>query len=411
MPNLAFWSVPTKLILLKYLLSLLFLFLLNGTCNAQNTPYTLSEASEISIVTIGPGKYLYDKFGHSAFRVRDPQNNIDWAYNYGTYDFDTPNFYTKFAQGKLLYKLSVWKYVPFFELYKRENRWVKEQVLNLSPSEKNALFHFLQNNAKPENASYKYDFFYDNCATRIRDVLKEVLGEPLVYENNFVDESYSYRQLIQKNVHWNTWGSLGMDIAIGAVVDQTAPAWDYQFLPNYVFEAAENATLVTGSNKEPLVKETKTLFQNNPNQKNSSFFTSPIFVFGIIALLILFFTVKDFRNKTRSRYLDALLFVTTGLIGIVLLLLWFATDHSSTVANYNLLWAFPISIFLSVAIAKKTPKKWLRNYLVFLLIMMALLTLHSITGVQEFAPALIPLFVALVVRYLYVMQYIKTTAL
>lgn len=394
---------------MKYIFPLLLVFCLNYS--TAQTPYTLSETAEISIITIGPGKYLYDKFGHSAFRVQDPQNNIDWAYNYGTYDFDTPNFYTKFARGKLLYKLSVWKYAPFFELYKRENRWVKEQVLNLTPSEKNALFRFLQNNAKPENANYQYDFFYDNCATRIRDVLKDVLGQKLTYNDNFVEASYTYRQLIQKNVPWNTWGSLGMDIAIGAVVDRTAPAWDYQFLPDYVYRAAETAMLATETGEEPLVKSTNTLFENSPKAKTTSFFTSPLWFFGIIGLLIVFITFKDYRKQTRSRYLDSLLFAITGLIGIVLLLLWFATDHSSTAANYNILWAFPLSLVFTMAIGKRAPKKWLRNYLVFLVVLLALLTLHNLTGVQQFAPALIPLFVALFIRYLYVIRYLKSIAL
>ena len=158
----------------------LFLFFLNIPSEAQVT--TLSEAAEISIITIGPGKNLYDKFGHSAFRVKDEANGIDWAYNYGTYDFNTPNFYTKFAQGKLNYNLSVAYFEAFYQNYVQENRWVKEQVLNLSSTEKNELFQYLQNNATPENRGYLYDFFFDNCATRIRDVLKAVLGEELQYK-------------------------------------------------------------------------------------------------------------------------------------------------------------------------------------------------------------------------------------
>ena len=156
----------------KLYLLFLFLFFLNNISEAQ--PSTLSEEAEISIITIGPGKNLYDKFGHSAFRVKDEANGIDWAYNYGTYDFNTPNFYTKFAQGKLNYNLSVSYFEPFFENYIAENRWVKEQVLNLTVEEKNALFQFLENNAKPENRGYLYDFFFDNCATKIRDVLVSV---------------------------------------------------------------------------------------------------------------------------------------------------------------------------------------------------------------------------------------------
>ncbi|MCB0456962.1 MAG: DUF4105 domain-containing protein [Flavobacteriaceae bacterium] len=389
----------------KLYLLFLFLFFLNSISEAQ--PSTLSEEAEISIITIGPGKNLYDKFGHSAFRVKDEANGIDWAYNYGTYDFNTPNFYTKFAQGKLNYNLSVSYFEPFFENYIAENRWVKEQVLNLTVEEKNALFQFLENNAKPENRGYLYDFFFDNCATKIRDVLVSVLGKKLEYNDSFVTEEYTFRQLIQKNVHYNTWGSLGMDVAIGAVVDRSATAWEYQFLPQYVFEAAAAATVTKNNSKEPLVKQTNALFENSPDAEKNNFLTSPLFVFGILGLLILAITFKDFRGQKRSRYLDAFIFFATGLIGVFLLLLWFATDHSTTVNNYNLLWAFPLSFPLFIAISRTQPKKWLRKYVFFLILLLALLCLHAITGVQAFAKGAIPLFTALGIRYLYVFYFLK----
>tara|TARA_R100000406_G_C3103178_1_gene122529 strand:- start:92 stop:1303 length:1212 start_codon:yes stop_codon:yes gene_type:complete len=383
----------------------LFLFFLNIPSEAQVT--TLSEAAEISIITIGPGKNLYDKFGHSAFRVKDEANGIDWAYNYGTYDFNTPNFYTKFAQGKLNYNLSVAYFEAFYQNYVQENRWVKEQVLNLSSTEKKELFQYLQNNAKPENRGYLYDFFFDNCATRIRDVLKAVLGEELQYNDGFVTEQYTFRELIQKNVKANTWGSLGMDVAIGAVVDRPATAWEYQFLPQYVFEAAAVATVTKGNTKEPLVITTNSLFENTPQKDTSNFLMSPLFVFGLLGLIILFVTYQDFRKRKRNRYLDGIIFFSTGFIGVLLLLLWIATDHSTTVNNYNLLWAFPLSLILCVAISKKQPKTWLRKYYAFLLILFALLCLHSITGVQTFAIGFTPLFVALAIRYIYVFSFLK----
>ncbi|MEZ4858009.1 MAG: DUF4105 domain-containing protein [Flavobacteriaceae bacterium] len=389
----------------KFYILFILLFFQNFYSEAQEI--TLSENAEISIITIGPGKNLYDKFGHSAFRIKDEVNGIDLAYNYGTYDFNTPNFYTKFAQGKLHYNLSVAYFEPFFQNYVSENRWVKEQVLNLTFAQKKALFQYLQNNAKSENRGYLYDFFFDNCATKIRDVLVSVLGKNLNYNDNFVTEQYTFRQLIQKNVNCNTWGSLGMDVAIGAVVDRPATAWEYQFLPQYVFEAAAVATVQKNTSSEPLVKKTNLLFENLPTEENTNFFTSPLFVFGILGLIILVVTYRDFRKGKRSRYLDGSILFVTGVIGVLLLLLWFATDHSTTVNNYNVLWAFPLSLFLFVAISKSKPKKWLSKYYAFLLILLALLCLHSITRVQTFAIGFIPLFIALGIRYLYVFSFLK----
>ncbi|MDC8006313.1 DUF4105 domain-containing protein [Aureisphaera galaxeae] len=365
----------------------------------------LSENAEISIITIGPGKNLYDKFGHTAIRVKD--SLFDIAFNYGVYDFSTPNFYTKFARGKLLYILDVRRFDQFVNVYKRQNRWVKEQVLDLSFSEKQEFYDFLENNAKVENRAYLYDFLFDNCATKPRDVLSSVLGDAYEFDESFVKNPATFRELIQQNVHYNTWGSLGMDVAIGAVTDRTASPWEHQFLPNYVYEAAAKARLNRNGNSVPLVNESRTLFENDPAKEEVAFFSSPLFVFGVLALLILWVTFRDYRSASRSRFLDSGIFAISGLIGIILLLLWFGTDHSTTANNYNLLWAFAPSILFAFAIGKKQPKKWLYRYMVLLILMLLLLALHSVTGVQRFAIGFVPLFIALGVRYLYVASYLK----
>ena len=384
---------------------LLFLFiLLNLPAFAQYI--SLSEKAEISILTIGPGDNLYDKFGHSAFRVYDPENDIDYAFNYGVYDFDTPNFYTKFAQGKLLYKLAVSESEPFLNSYKAQDRWVEEQVLNLSYSEKQGVFNFLQENAKPENKYYKYDFLYDNCATRIRDVLVSVLGDKLKYNASLAEDGYTFRELIQKNVHYNSWGSLGMDVAIGAVVDRKASSWECQFLPEYVYKANEGATIATASGTTALVKTTKKLYDTEERRESGNFFVSPIFIFGILGLLLVFVTYKNYKNQQRSRYLDMLIFLVTGLIGVILLLLWFATDHSTTANNYNLLWAFPFSLLFFTLISRQTPKRWLQRYTFFLILLLVLLGFHWISGVQRFAIGLLPLLLGLAVRYIYLYRYL-----
>jgi len=391
---------------LKVIYTFLFSILL-GLISTNAQEISLSENAEVSILTIGPGQQLYDSFGHNAFRIKDPSLNIDVVYNYGTYDFDTPNFYLKFAQGKLMYQLAYNNYKPFYNYYVRQNRWVKEQILNLTPSEKQAMFDYLLNNAKPENKDYLYDFLFDNCATRIRDVLVTVLGDDLIYYDDYINEEYTFRQLIQKNVYWNSWGSFGMDLAIGAVVDQNATAWQYQFLPQYVFEAAAIATLQKDKTQRNLVKKTNFIFENTKNDSNGNFFLSPLFIFGIIGLLILFITYKDSKNKTRSRYLDGAIFLVTGLIGILILLLWLATEHSTTAHNYNLLWAFPLSLIFMGSISKKKPKKWMRKYVFFLVLLLALLCIHWITGVQVFPYGLLPLLIVLVIRHIYLLKFLS----
>ena len=386
---------------------LLFLIVfITAIATGQGIP--LSENAEVSIITVGPGTNLNDSFGHNGFRIIDESRNIDIIYDYGRYNFNTPNFYLKFAQGKLLYEIGSNNFDPFFNYYKRQNRWIKEQVLSLNYSEKQALFNYLQTNVKPENKKYKYDFFYDNCATKMRDVLIEVLGDKLEYKENHITENYTFRELIQKNVKANSWGSLGMDVAIGAVVDRKAKPIEYQFLPEYVLKGANNAVVIRNNEEVSLVKKYNFLFEAEKQEPKTNFLLSPFFVFSCLGICLIFITYKDFKNKTRSRITDFLIFLITGIVGVLLLLLWVATDHTSTVNNYNLLWAFPFSILFVLLIFKKFPKAWLRKYVFFLIILLALLAIHWTTGVQVFAIGLIPLFIALVIRYLYLIRYLKS---
>ena len=154
---------------------------------------TIANDAEISIITIGPGDMLYDSFGHNAIRVADPSNGKDIVFNYGTFDFNTPNFYIKFGRGKLPYALSVRPYNYFKRNYIAEKRWMKEQKLDLTYGEKVTIFDFLLNNAQPENKEYRYDFFFDNCATRIRDVLVTGLGDKLTYNDTaYVPKQYTF---------------------------------------------------------------------------------------------------------------------------------------------------------------------------------------------------------------------------
>lgn len=383
---------------------LFFFLLLPAWLSAQYG--SLSPAGEISILTIGPGSQLYDKFGHSAFRVKDSLAGVDLVFNYGVYDFDTPNFYTKFAQGKLLYQLGLNYYHDFYQNYVAENRWIKEQQLNLTKEEKQKIVDFLWNNALPENKDYLYDFFYDNCATKIRDVLIVNLDGNLNYKDDHIQTQYTFRELIQKNLKANTWGSLGIDTALGAIIDRDAKPIEYQFLPQYVYEGAENATIIHDGKEEPLVKKETLLFQNKPVEEKNNFFLSPLSIFGLIGLLIIWITFKDIKRKKRSRTLDVIIFSVTGLIGVLLFLLWFATDHTATANNYNLLWAFPLSlIFVSIMAKKKLPH-YMRRYIFLLVTFLALLFIHWLTGVQEYPIGLLPLFIALAFRYVYLLTVI-----
>lgn len=384
----------------KNLLFLILFLCAELTFSQQNQ---LSPEAEISILTVGPGTSLNDAFGHSGFRIKDTSNRIDVVYGYGEYDFDAPNFYLKFAQGKLNYLISKTDFTRFFQVYNYYNRSIKEQVLNLSLDEKQKLYNYLINNYKPENRPYLYEFFYDNCATKIKDVTNITLNNNIVFNNPKDFENATFRTLIQNNLKKNSWGSLGIDLALGSIIDRKATPEDHMFLPKNIYKFFENA--IIGNTNKPLVKKSQVLYSKKASNQSSQFLISPLFILGLISLFIFYITYKDYKNTQRTKWLDVILFAVTGLIGIMVLLLWFATDHTGTHQNYNLLWAFALNILVIGQLLKKNVSVWFIKYLKLLIILLCLLTLHWIIGVQVFAIGLIPFLIALFIRYIYLIRY------
>jgi len=385
-------------------ISCCLLFTLSWLTFSQNIPY--SDNTVISVLTCDPGNELYSKFGHSAFRVQDFSNHYDVVYNYGVFDFSAPNFYTNFAKGKLYYKLGKAPYDYFYQQYQYENRGIKKQVLNLTNKQRKKLITYLENNAKPENATYQYDFFYNNCATKIRAVLDEVFPNEIVIKDNHITTSFTMRDLINNNVPHNTWANVGINIALGSVIDVKATTDEYQFLPKYIFEAFNNATI----NNTPLIKETSTILSidNFKVSKQGFSFLSPYSILSILSLFIIWITYIDLKKKKRNKALDFILLLATGLTGVLSLLLWFATDHTTTINNLNILWAFAPNLIIAFVSINKNPPKWINNYFKLLIVLLIFLMAAWIFKIEVFSYGMTPIFIALVIRYIYLSKYFKS---
>lgn len=366
--------------------------------------FQLSNKATVSVITCGPYNELYSTFGHSAFRINDPVNEIDWVYNYGTFDFDAPNFYLNFAKGKLTYQLSKGNFNHFIYVYDYQKRWVKSQVLNLTTKETQAVFNYLENNAKPENKNYKYDFFYNNCATKIEDVIKNVLHNNVTFSNNHITTTKTHRDLIDDYTKNQKWGKFGIDLALGSVIDVTATPDDYKFLPDYIYQAFDNATILRNGQKNSLVIKNIELL-NHPVEKSSNF--PPLGVTLLIALLLIWITRKDSKKEKRRKWLDFSIYFITGITGVVILLLWFATNHTATYKNFNFLWAFAPNLVVAFYVLKKELPKWLKWYNALLLILIATTFILWILKVQVFNNAIIPLLLLLIYRYFYLLKILN----
>jgi hypothetical protein len=376
---------------------LFFLFLFTKSFYAQ---VNLSVYSEVSIITAGPGTELYEAFGHSAIRIKDPVLRLDLIYNYGMFDFNAPNFYSNFTKGNLLYRLGRYKFEYFLAGYKRDKRWVKQQVLNLNQDERQAFFMYLENNVLPENASYSYDPYFNNCATKLRDITTTILGDKVNLSDKNLDKNRSFRQLMDKEIPWNTWGSFGINLALGSKLDQKADFTQYMYLPDYVHSIFNNSTLFIQNQPKKLIKREDVLLDFEELKQKISIF-NPFLIFSIISLIGIFLTYSDFKNKKRSKWIDFIILFTTGIVGVLIVFLWFFTDHSTTPNNFNFLWAFAPNLIIAFLILGQQQQKWLNYYFKFSLFLLIIIPILWIVKLQLFPIAVIPLLILLFTRYLF----------
>jgi hypothetical protein len=315
---------------------------------------SLSPAARISLLTCGAGDELYSAFGHSAVRVCDTAQQLDLVFNYGTFDFNQPHFYANFVRGKLNYMLHVTKFENFLFAYEAEQRWVFEQTLNLTPAQQQEIFAFLINNSLPENKYYLYDFLFDNCTTRIRDLLETVCGGQWIWPDKPLDGRPAFRDLLHPYLHTMTWSKLGIDILLGSRTDRVATPREYLFLPDFLSEAAGNAVL----HGQPAVAESRYLFRPGEQPPHST----PVFTPAILFLALLIIIAAATFAKLPLKGFDAAWFLLLGVFGLFLVFMWAGTDHYVTKSNFNLLWAFPAHVAAGIALFRKCRPRWIRWY-------------------------------------------------
>ena len=369
----------------------------------------LSDSSEISIVTAGPGDALFEAFGHSAIRVKDPTQNIDNIYNYGLFDFNQPNFYLNFTKGKLWYRLGKGSYQNFVYSYHLQERWLKTQILNLTLDEKQQFFELLETNALPENANYLYDPFFNNCSTKLRDITKQVLMDKVQFPTSLSEENFTLRQLMNQQIHWNTWGSFGINIALGQILDREISSEKYMYLPDYLYLSYQKATKKNHNSYKSLVRK-NTMVLDHDEKEVKIHPLNPFLVFSILLMIVALITYQDNKRNIRTRWLDFILFFTSGILGVVITFLWFFTDHATTPYNLNFLWAFPFNIVVGFLLLKTAIDRWMIIYTKLLLLLLSSFMIVWIFGIQLMSFSLIPLIGILILRYAYLLKYFKKSS-
>ncbi|MCX7985732.1 MAG: DUF4105 domain-containing protein [Bacteroidales bacterium] len=284
---------------------------------------SFSDSLDFSILTISPGKELYSVFGHTAIRLIDYKNGHDFVFNYGTFDFQTKGFYFKFALGRLDYQLSVERFEDLFQMCSFENRTLIEQKLNLSTEQKMGLLFALIENYRPENRYYRYKFFTDNCATRVRDILTQNISG--FHWNNLskVDSSKTFRQLYRPYLNSMPWILNGIELLLGPMADKIA-GYDVMFLPDKLKVALEYASI----SNVPVVIGEKKLYAAIPSSVNNPFFTPVLFAFFLLVVAIGIEWMPKFRS-----FFDNIFFTLVGFLGFFILILSSISAHSELHSN------------------------------------------------------------------------------
>ncbi|HKK66469.1 MAG TPA: DUF4105 domain-containing protein [Clostridia bacterium] len=329
----------------------------------------LSPRAKLTMVTIFPGRALYSMFGHTAIRVEDPVYEIDLLYNYGqsSVPFDA-TFIPRFVTGELPFMLGVVQTRRAYDFYSRyENRSIYEQDLLLSAAERQAVFEFLDINARPENRIYIYDFFYDNCTTRVRDLLWDLFGDGIRFKLG-ERPAVSYRRAISPYLVDKPFVKFGINLMLGSPTDGVPGRERRLYLPGQFMEAVEAAEL----DGRPLMGKTRFIYEGRngtdivplaggkpgqsavgPSFADRAWSLLPSLLLWLLFAAALILTFSRLRRSWGARVLDVLLFGAAGLVGAASLLLWIFSGYVMTTANYHLLWAWPVHVIIAFSLIKK----------------------------------------------------------
>ena len=326
------------------------IILLAGPDAAAAQTADLSAEAEVSLITILPGPAVYEAFGHSAVRVHDPEQGIDRLYNYGTFRFDRW-FLPKFLYGQLDYYLSVASLPAALRHYEQLGRPVVEQTLNVTPAQRDALVGFLRTNAQLENRVYRYDFLFDNCSTRIRDACNAVW--PTIDWSDAPDPQLTFRAMLARYVSDRPWTTFGFYLALGPQVDRPVTPYEAMFLPDFLLDAADHATINGPSGPRPLAASPDTLLWIYGYERAQPSFPWPaVLCWGLLSVGIVL-TAQQRRGAVRwARAFDRALFGVVGVAGLALAFLWFISLHEVTNYNLNLLWAWPTHLVAAALLGR-----------------------------------------------------------
>lgn len=327
----------------KFFYTLIILFGTMGSLQAETfIGYPIApENTQISLLTCSPGDLIYELFGHTAIRIQDDSHKLDFVVNYGLFDFDQPHFVYRFVRGKTDYTVGVNYTRSFIQSYAERGSSITESILNLTLAEKQDLLNRLNENLQPENRIYRYNFIYNNCATKVRDIFDMSIKRKLSYPTHV--DSYSFREAIMLYTETAPWSQLGFDLCLGAGADRTATQREMLFLPEILGETYASAMLTDSTGTQPLCLQTSQIIPAT-QEKGTAWF-SPTLCAYLLLLMVLYASFFLNKHKIWLKRMDVVLFTINGIGGCIILFLILYSQHPFTGQNYNILWMNPLTFF------------------------------------------------------------------
>jgi hypothetical protein len=366
-----------------------------------------SGAPSISLITCGAGGDLYAIFGHSGLRVVDPEKNTDIVYNYGIFSFEEESFLYKFVKGETYYWVGASSTGNFLWAYAADGRPVYESKLLLPDSAAIGLAAMLEENARPENKVYLYSYMYDNCATRIRDIVDASLGGSIIWRSgqynempkgihnsaffsNFYSrpENFTYRDLLNIYLRDMPWVEWSIFFTVAAPSDRPIPYEHSMFLPEFLLMAFQNAYISQNGQLVPLAAPAQLLVQPDNPELASRGWMVPVVLFVVLFMAVSAAGYAEKRSGKRYWAIDFIMLLALGLWGAAGAFVSFISLHPATFPNYNMLWASPLHLVAAFIVLVPALRR-LSLAIIYpaLLLLFIVYIIVSLIGLQAFHPA------------------------
>lgn len=363
----------------------------------------LSDSAKISLLTASPWDgEVYAYYGHSAIWVKDDSTGLDVVFNYGYFDTSKPNFMWHFARGETDYIMGATSMSQFLSEYGQKGQQVVEQELNLTLEEKQNFFDALYINSLPENRGYRYNYFFDNCATRPRDMIEKYANGSIQYPPTAKEQSF--RDLLYECLAPYPWNKFGIDLVIGSDADKTIDVRQKMFLPAYLMNSVEKATLVKSDTLSyPLIKNTQILLpgDNQPKRIGELGWFTPIiaaFVLLIVTIIVSVIQIVKLNKTILPRIYDTIIFAIAGVGGVIIFFLMFFSVHPATNPNWNFVWLNFFALIFAVLFWVKWAKIAVNIYHFINFVVLSLFLLFWWLIPQQLPFATIPFSMSLWLR-------------